>query len=65
MTDEEADPETITVKYSNGTTETFSNCTGYTNDGKLVTFTGQLNGQDPPPKKHEISFVNVLRITRE
>lgn len=62
MTDDTT-PETIVVTYTSGTVETFSNCTGYTNNGTVVSFTGQLSGQEGS-KKWEINWSTVRRIER-
>lgn len=63
MTDETS--ETIVVTFKDGTVKTYSNCTGYTNNGTVVSFTGQLSGQDPPPKKWELNWSDIRSISRE
>jgi hypothetical protein len=61
MTDTTA--ESITVTYTNGDVETYSNCTLYTNNGTIVSFTGQLSGQETA-KKWEINWSQVRKLVR-
>jgi hypothetical protein len=56
--------ETITVKYADGTTETFADCTVTGDTDLVLRFTGKLSGESTA-KKHEITRSQVKRITRE
>ncbi len=64
MPDEDAATETITVFYTDGTSQTFSGCSGYTNAGGIISFTGQLNGETATVK-WEINWASVTRVRRE
>lgn len=55
---------TIIVTYADGTSTTFTGCTGYANDGKIVKFTGQKAG-DSKAKVWEINFALVRTISQE
>lgn len=60
----DANPEVIVILYSDGTTETYSNCTGFTHSNGVISFTGQLSGQSTT-KVWTINFSTVKKYSRE
>lgn len=56
---------TITVRYADGTTETFTNCVedSASTDEKLI-FTGSLDG-GPTGEKHTIKVGPGMRVSRK
>lgn len=56
--------ETITINLVNGTTLTFTGCTGYSRDATSVTFKGKLSGQDVS-KTWEFNWSQISYLNRE
>ena len=54
---------TITITYDGGTTEVYTMCTGYANDGHVVKFNGKLSGESTA-KDWEINFAKVKKIEK-
>lgn len=55
---------TIIVTFTDGSTATFTSCSGYTNDGKVVHFSGQKNG-DTKVKTWDLNFAMVKSVSQE
>jgi len=54
---------TIQIDFASGYSEEFSDCSGYSNDGKVVRFKGRKDGDDAV-KEWEINFDAVISIAR-
>ncbi len=55
---------TITITYTDGTTETYTGCSCYTNDGDFLRFKGKLSGQETAVE-WEINCDSVRKVRRE
>lgn len=55
---------TITVTYMSGTVETYTSCSSYTNDGKVVKFVGKLSGESVSAT-WEINWSSIKKIRLE
>lgn len=52
---------TIKITYSNGTTETYTSVTDFSNNGTIVSFRGKLAGQDAV-RSWQINWSAVTKI---
>ncbi len=52
---------TVTITYTNGTSETYTSVTGFANNGTIVSFKGKLAGREPL-KDWQINWASVTKI---
>lgn len=56
--------QTIVITFTNGTVETYSSCSNYTQDATTVSFTGKLSGQSDS-KTWKINWATVTKLSIE
>lgn len=55
---------TVTIVYDNGASETFTDVTGYVDNGSFVEFTGKLTPPGTTSAQHKINWSKVRRVEK-